>query len=196
MKKVLMGMLLLPLFLAAQPSQQPDAAQIKLKLKKLNYLGSVLYVAAHPDDENTRVIAYLANERLASTAYLSMTRGDGGQNLIGSEIRDQLGLIRTQELLSARRIDGGKQFFTRANDFGFSKNATETFAIWGKDEILSDVVRIFRQFKPDIILTRFPPDQRAGHGHHTASAVLAQEAFDLSGKPEYLPEQVKEFGTW
>ncbi len=176
--------------------RQPDAASIQLKLKKLNVLASVLYVAAHPDDENTRAITFMANDKLAAAAYLSMTRGDGGQNLIGPEIRDQLGLIRTQELLSARRIDGGHQFFTRANDFGFSKNATETFAIWGKDEILSDVVRIFRQFKPDVILTRFPPDPRAGHGHHTASAILAQEAFDLSGKPEYQPDQVKEFGTW
>jgi LmbE family N-acetylglucosaminyl deacetylase len=106
---------------------QPDASQIRLKLKKLNYLGAVLYVAAHPDDENTRAIAYLANDRLAATAYLSMTRGDGGQNLIGPEIRDLLGLIRTQELLAARKIDGGEQFFTRANDFGFSKSAKETF---------------------------------------------------------------------
>ena len=177
-------------------SKQPDAAEIQLKLKKLNVLASVLYVAAHPDDENTRAITFMANDKLAAAAYLSMTRGDGGQNLIGPEIRDQLGLIRTQELLSARRIDGGQQFFTRANDFGFSKNATETFAIWGKDEVLSDVVKVFRQFKPDVILTRFPPDERAGHGHHTASAILAQEAFDLSGKPEYMPDQVKQFGVW
>ncbi|MBY0433865.1 MAG: PIG-L family deacetylase [Cyclobacteriaceae bacterium] len=176
--------------------RQPDASAIQLKLKKLNILASVLYVAAHPDDENTRAITFMANDRLATTAYLSMTRGDGGQNLIGPEIRDQLGLIRTQELLAARRLDGGQQFFTRANDFGFSKNATETFAIWGKNEILSDVSRVMRQFKPDIILTRFPPDERAGHGHHTASAVLAQEAFDLTNRPDFLPEQVKEFGTW
>src|SRR6185295_18018975 len=117
-------------------SRQPDAAAIQLKLKKLNVLASVLYVAAHPDDENTRAITYMANDKLAAAAYLSMTRGDGGQNLIGPEIRDQLGLIRTQELLSARRIDGGRQFFTRANDFGFSKNVTETFQIWNKQEIL------------------------------------------------------------
>ncbi|MFM8833878.1 MAG: PIG-L family deacetylase, partial [Cytophagales bacterium] len=165
-------------------------------MRKLNFLGSVLYVAAHPDDENTRAIAYLANDRLAATAYLSMTRGDGGQNLIGPEIRDLLGLIRTQELLAARRIDGGQQFFTRANDFGFSKNAKETFEIWNKPEILSDVVRVIRQFQPDVILTRFPPDERAGHGHHTASAVLAQEAFDLTNDPNQFPDQVKEFGTW
>lgn len=182
--------------LKAQIRPQPDAAEIKLGLKKLNFLGTVLYVAAHPDDENTRVIAYLANERLATTGYLSMTRGDGGQNLIGPEMRDLLGLIRTQELLAARRIDGGHQFFTRANDFGFSKSATETLRIWDKDEILSDVVRIIRQFKPDVILTRFPADERAGHGHHTASAMLAQEAFDLSNNPSVYPDQVKEFGTW
>ncbi len=179
-----------------QLRKQPDAAAIKLQLKKLTFLGSVLYVAAHPDDENTRAIAFFANDKLATTAYLSMTRGDGGQNLIGSEIRDQLGLIRTQELLSARQIDGGLQYFTRANDFGFSKRVTETFDIWNKDEILSDVVRIMREFKPDVILTRFPPDERAGHGHHTGSAVLAQEAFDLTNNPEFAPDQVKDFGTW
>ncbi len=180
----------------SQQRKQPSAAEIKLKLNKLNFLGSVLYVAAHPDDENTRAIAFLANDRLAATAYLSMTRGDGGQNLIGSEIRDQLGLIRTQELLAARRIDGGQQFFTRANDFGFSKNAKETFEIWNKEEILSDVVKVIRQFQPDVILTRFPPDERAGHGHHTASAVLAQEAFDLSNDATKYPTLVEDYGIW
>jgi LmbE family N-acetylglucosaminyl deacetylase len=180
----------------AQHQKQPSAAEIKLKLNKLNFLGSVLYVAAHPDDENTRAIAFLANDRMAATAYLSMTRGDGGQNLIGSEIRDQLGLIRTQELLAARRIDGGQQFFTRANDFGFSKNAKETFEIWNKEEILSDVVKVIRQFQPDVILTRFPPDERAGHGHHTASAILAQEAFDLSNDATKYPVQVEDYGVW
>src|SRR5688572_15119367 len=138
----------------------------------------------------------MANDKLAEAAYLSMTRGDGGQNLIGPEIRDLLGLIRTQELLAARRIDGGQQFFTRAIDFGFSKSADETFKIWNKDEILSDVVKIYRQFQPDVIITRFPPDARAGHGHHTGSAILAQEAFDVSGKRDVFPEQVKEFGVW
>lgn len=186
---------IIPFFASAQLSQ-PDASRIKLKLKKLNFLGSVLYVAAHPDDENTRIITYMANDRLAATAYLSMTRGDGGQNLVGPEIRDLLGLIRTQELLAARRIDGGKQFFTRANDFGFSKSATETFEIWGKQEILSDVVRVYRQYQPDIIITRFPPDERAGHGHHTASAILAQEAFDVSADAPQFPELSKEFGVW
>ncbi len=182
--------------IAGSAQHQPGSSEIKLKLRKLNFLGSVLYVAAHPDDENTRAIAYLANDRLAATAYLSMTRGDGGQNLIGPEIRDLLGLIRTQELLAARRIDGGEQFFTRANDFGFSKNYKETFEIWNKEEILSDVVRVIREFKPDVILTRFPPDERAGHGHHTASAILAQEAFDLTNNPTVYPDQVTKFGTW
>lgn len=177
-------------------SDQPSAAEIKLALKKLNFLGSALYVAAHPDDENTRVIAYLANERLAATAYLSMTRGDGGQNLIGPEMRDLLGLIRTQELITARKIDGGEQFFTRANDFGYSKSAEETFDIWNKDEILSDVVRVYRSFQPDVILTRFTPDERAGHGHHTASAMLAIEAFDVAGKSTVYPNQLKTFNTW
>ncbi|MFN4956180.1 MAG: PIG-L family deacetylase [Cyclobacteriaceae bacterium] len=176
--------------------RQPNAAEIKLRLEKLNVLGSVLYVAAHPDDENTRAIAFFANDRLFATAYLSLTRGDGGQNLIGPELRDQLGLIRTQELMAARRLDGGQQFFTRANDFGFSKNQRETMEIWGKENVLADVVRVIRQFKPDIIINRFPPDERAGHGHHTASAILSQEAFDAAADPTRFPEQVKEFGTW
>jgi len=196
MRKIVYALILLPWISFGQGSSQPDAAHIKLKLKKLNVLGSVLYVAAHPDDENTRIITDMADGKLVETAYLSMTRGDGGQNLIGPEIRDLLGLIRTQELLAARRVDGGKQFFTRANDFGFSKSAEETFRIWNKDEILSDVVRVFRQFQPDVIITRFPPDERAGHGHHTASAVMAREAFDAAAQPSIFPDQVKAFGTW
>ncbi|HZY83057.1 MAG TPA: PIG-L family deacetylase [Cyclobacteriaceae bacterium] len=185
MRRLVCLFLFLPLLSFSQ--KQLSSSEIRLRLKKLNFLGSVLYVAAHPDDENTRVIAYLASERLAATAYLSMTRGDGGQNLIGPEIRDLLGLIRTQELLAARRIDGGQQFFTRANDFGFSKNVNEAFEIWNKQEILSDVVKIYDEFQPDVIITRFPPDERAGHGHHTASAVLAQEAFDVAKwKPKRL----------
>src|SRR5690349_19429533 len=189
MRSIICAALLLhALFLKGQSPYQPHAAEIKLKLEKLNFLGSVLYVAAHPDDENTRVITYFSKGRLATTAYLSMTRGDGGQNLIGSEIEELLGLIRTQELLSARRLDGGTQFFTRANDFGFSKSADETFKIWGKDEILSDVIKVYRQYQPDVIFTRFPPDERAGHGHHTASAMLAIEAFDASAKSDVFPD--------
>lgn len=195
MVRILYALFLLP-FLCFSQDQRTDAARIKVKLKKLNVLGSVLYVAAHPDDENTQIITLMANGRLMETAYLSMTRGDGGQNLIGSEMRDLLGLIRTQELLAARRIDGGKQFFTRANDFGFSKSADETFRIWNKQEILSDVVKIFREFQPDVIITRFPPDERAGHGHHTGSAILALEAFDVAAQPASLAEQKKGLGAW
>ncbi len=184
------------LFAQAQKPYKPDAADILLKLKKLNFLGSALYVAAHPDDENTRLIAWLSNERLARTAYLSLTRGDGGQNLVGAEIREGLGVIRTQELLAARRIDGGMQFFSRANDFGYSKSAEETQKIWDRDEVLSDVVWVFRQFKPDVIITRFPPDQRAGHGHHTTSAIFAEEAFRLAADRSKYADQLKYVDTW
>jgi len=193
---LLISLLINSTFTFSQIHRQPGASEIKLKIKKLNFLGAVLYVAAHPDDENTRAISYFISDQLAATAYLSMTRGDGGQNLIGPEIRDLLGLIRTQELLAARRIDGGEQFFTRANDFGFSKNSKETFEIWNKDEILSDVIRVYRKFQPDVIITRFPPDERAGHGHHTASAILAIEAFDKSNDPSVFPDQVKDCGAW
>lgn len=196
MRLTLLFGILVSFLTQAQLIKQPDAAKIKLELKKLNSLGAVLYVAAHPDDENTRAIAYLVNDQLMTTAYLSLTRGDGGQNLIGPEIRDMLGLIRTQELLSARRIDGGQQFFTRAIDFGFSKSAKETFEIWNKQEVLSDVIAVIRQFQPDVILTRFPPDERAGHGQHTASAILAQEAFEKAGDPTVFSDQIKECGVW
>jgi LmbE family N-acetylglucosaminyl deacetylase len=196
MARILFVLVLLPTFLFAQHRQPPHSSTIKLRMKKLNFLGSVLYLAAHPDDENTRIITAMANDRLAATAYLSMTRGDGGQNLIGPEMRDLLGLIRTQELLAARRIDGGQQFFTRAIDFGYSKSAEETFTIWGKDSVLHDVVKVFRQFQPDVIITRFPPDERAGHGHHTASAMLAIEAFDKAARTDVFPGQLRELAPW
>jgi LmbE family N-acetylglucosaminyl deacetylase len=173
-------------------SQTPasfSSSEILLGLKKLKVTGSVLYVAAHPDDENTRLLAYMSKERLYRTGYLSMTRGDGGQNLIGDEQGIELGLIRTQELLAARRIDGAEQFFTRAYDFGFSKSTDEALKIWDKEKILSDVVWVIRKFQPDVIITRFPPDNRAGHGHHSASAVLAQEAFVAAADPKRFPEQ-------
>ncbi|MEX2336103.1 MAG: PIG-L family deacetylase [Fulvivirga sp.] len=180
----------------AQKPEKPNGAEILLKLKKLNFLGNVLYLAAHPDDENTRLIAYLSNENLANTAYLSLTRGDGGQNLIGPEISEALGVIRTQELLAARRIDGGKQYFSRANDFGYSKSAKETQEIWNRDQVLSDVVWIYRTFRPDVIITRFPPDARGGHGHHTASAILAEEAFMLSADKGAFEDQLKHTQVW
>ncbi|HEX2660118.1 MAG TPA: PIG-L family deacetylase, partial [Polyangia bacterium] len=162
---------------AAGPPAQPNAAQLQLGLQRLGVVGSVLYVAAHPDDENTGLLAYLASGALLRTGYLSITRGDGGQNLIGPEQGPELGLIRTQELLAARHIDGAEQFFTRARDFGFSKSPEETLKIWGKDEILADVVAVIRRFRPDVIITRFSPEPAETHGHHTASAMLAVEAF-------------------
>ncbi|MEL6636844.1 MAG: PIG-L family deacetylase [Bacteroidota bacterium] len=183
--------------LSAQAPEKPNSAELYQSIKQLNVLGSVLYVAAHPDDENTRLIAYLSNHLNLHTTYLSLTRGDGGQNLIGSEIRELLGVIRTQELLAARRIDGGHQYFSRANDFGFSKNPTETRQIWNEKEVLSDVVWAIRKFQPDIIINRFD-HQSAGrtHGHHTASAELSYEAFDLAGKADIFPEQLEFAPVW
>ncbi|HSH38636.1 MAG TPA: PIG-L family deacetylase [Chthoniobacterales bacterium] len=172
------------------------AGEIRLALEKLNVVGRVLYVAAHPDDENTGLIAYFANGALYETAYLSLTRGDGGQNLIGPELGDQLGVIRTQELLAARRIDKGRQFFTRANDFGFSKSADETQRIWDREKILADVVWTIRKFRPDIIVTRFPLEDDRTHGHHTSSAQLAQEAFRIAADPKRFPEQLKFVQPW
>ena len=182
--------------LTAQRPATPSSADLQLQLKKLNTTGSVLYLAAHPDDENTRLISWLANEACVRTGYLSLTRGDGGQNLIGTEKGALLGVVRTQELLAARRIDGGEQFFTRAVDFGYSKNPEETFEFWDKQAILADVVWVIRKFRPDVIITRFPPTERAGHGHHTASAMLAEEAFSLAADPKAFPEQLKFVEVW
>src|ERR1700744_5074007 len=184
------------LAVAAQGPERITSAEIYLRLNKLNVLGTVLYVAAHPDDENSRLIAYMAKDRLYRTGYLSMTRGDGGQNLIGDEQGVELGLIRTQEMLAARRVDGAEQFFSRAFDFGFSKSTDEALKTWDKDKILSDVVWVIRKFQPDVIITRFPPDSRAGHGHHSASAVLAHEAFIAAADPTKLPEQLKYVKVW
>src|SRR5579872_6696436 len=152
---------------SAQAPERVTSAEIFLRLKKLNVLGTVLYVAAHPDDENSRLIAYMAKDRLYRTGYLSMTRGDGGQNLIGDEQGVELGLIRTQEMLAARRVDHAEQFFSRAFDFGFSKSTDEALRIWGKEKVLRDMVWVIRKFQPDVIFTRFPEDSRAGHGHHS-----------------------------
>ena len=178
------------------PAQQLSGSEIYHQIKKLNVLGNVLYLAAHPDDENTRFISYCANEKLLNTGYLSLTRGDGGQNLIGTEIREELGIIRTQELLSARRVDGGQQFFTRANDFGYSKTPEETLKIWDKQKILSDVVWVIRNFRPDVIVCRFPIDGKGGHGHHTSSALLAMEAFNLAADSSAFKEQLKYVSVW
>ena len=180
-----------------QQPVKPNAAAIYNQIEKLNFLGSVLYIAAHPDDENTRLISYLSNEKMARTGYLSLTRGDGGQNLIGPELREQLGVIRTQELLEARKIDGGEQFFSRANDFGYSKNPEETLQIWDKNQVLSDVVWAIRKFQPDVIINRF--DHRSPgttHGHHTASALLSAESFDLANDATAFSSQLKWVKPW
>jgi len=162
-------------------------------LRSFNTVATVLHIGAHPDDENTQLITYFARGRGYRTAYLSLTRGDGGQNEIGPEFDEKLGLARTQELLSARALDGGRQFFTRAIDFGYSKSPEETLAFWDRKEVLGDVVRIIRKFRPDVIVTRFPiPPGSGGHGHHTASAILAVEAFKLAGDPAAYPEQLKQ----
>lgn len=181
----------------AQAPVKPDAAEIFQALKKLNTLGSVLYVAAHPDDENTRLISWMANEKNLDVTYLSLTRGDGGQNLIGPEIRELLGVIRTQELLAARNVDGGNQFFTRANDFGYSKSPSEALRVWGRDSVLSDVVWAIRKLRPDIIINRFSADTASEtHGHHTASAILSNEAFELAADPSVFPGQLAYVEPW
>lgn len=181
----------------AQQPQKLNSVEIYNQIKKLNFLGSVLYLAAHPDDENTRLISYMANEMNARTGYLSLTRGDGGQNLIGPQLRELLGVIRTQELIEARKIDGGEQFFSRANDFGYSKNPDETLEIWDKDKVLADVVWTIRKFQPDVIINRF--DHRSPgttHGHHTSSAMLSVESFKLTNDPKIYPDQLKYVKPW
>ncbi|MCR9228087.1 MAG: PIG-L family deacetylase [Flavobacteriaceae bacterium] len=181
----------------AQKPDKPTSAELFHKIQKLNFLGTALYVAAHPDDENTSLISYLSNHEKARTVYLSLTRGDGGQNLIGPELRELLGVLRTQELLAARQMDGGEQRFTRANDFGFSKHPNETLKIWDKDKILADVVWTIRQIKPDVIINRF--DHRtpgSTHGHHTSSAILSMEAFDLANDPNVYPGQLQSTTPW
>ena len=194
--KIALFLLLFPGVLPSQSFQQVSSGEILEGLNKLNTLGSVLYIAAHPDDENTRLLTWLSKERKVRTGYLSLTRGDGGQNLVGKEQGDLLGLIRTQELIAARKVDGAEQFFTRANDFGYSKNPEETFEIWNKDSVLSDVVLVIRAFRPDVIICRFPTTGEGGHGHHTASAILALDAFEAAAYKNKFPDQVKEYGTW
>ncbi|HPS78299.1 MAG TPA: PIG-L family deacetylase [Thermoanaerobaculaceae bacterium] len=174
----------------------PHAGERRLALEKLQVLGSVLYVGAHPDDENTALLAYLAKGRRLRTGYLSLTRGDGGQNLIGTEQGETLGAIRTQELLAARRVDGAEQWFTRAVDFGYSKTPEETLRIWGHDAVLSDIVRVIRSFRPDVIISRFPENSDGGHGHHTASAILVREAFVAAADPKRYPEQLAQMQPW
>src|SRR5215471_15985587 len=180
---------------SGRAADSANPAAILMDLRSFREFGTVLYIAAHPDDEDTQLITYLARGRAYRTAYLSVTRGDGGQNVLGPEFGDELGVLRTQELLAARRLDRGQQFFTRAIDFGFSKSAEETLRIWDRQMVLSDIVRIIRSFRPDVVITRFS-SQGGGHGHHTSSAILAVEAFKLAGDPNAFPEQLKDLTPW
>ncbi len=174
-------------------AEAPSPAAIQQDLRSFATVATVLHVAAHPDDENTQLITYLARGRGYRTGYLSVTRGDGGQNEIGPEFGEKLGLARTQELLAARNLDGGVQFFTRALDFGYSKRLDEALKVWDHQALIGDVVRVIRTFRPDVIVTRFAPVPQSGnHGHHNASAVLALEAFKVAGDPKAFPEQIAE----
>ncbi len=202
MKKLLLNintlifLLLIHSTVFSQPVKIDNTGELKLALEKLNVLGSVLYIAAHPDDENTGLMAYFSEGRKYRSAYLSLTRGSGGQNLIGPEKGVEIGILRTQELLQARKIDGGEQYFSRALDFGYSKSVDETFQFWGKEDILKDVVWVIRKYRPDIIVTRFLGDGSGGHGNHTASALLAQEAFKDAADPNIFPDQLKYVKPW
>lgn len=183
-------------FCSAQQVRPSKSSEIYREIKTLKNLPKVLYLAAHPDDENTGLLSWLINSQNVETGYLSLTRGDGGQNLLGTEQGAALGLIRTHELLEARKLDGAQQFFTRAIDFGFSKNTTDTFKQWDSDSITADVVWVIRQFRPDVIICRFPPTAAAGHGQHAASAVVAEKAFKLAGDKNAFPDQLKYVNTW
>ena len=197
--KYLSTLLLILFYFAAETQKpaKPSSGEIYNKIQQLNFVGSALYVAAHPDDENTTLISYLANHRHARTAYLSLTRGDGGQNRIGTDIREKLGLIRTHELLEARKIDGGQQFFSRANDFGYSKNPTETFDIWDREEVMHDVIKVIREFRPDVVINRFDHNvERRNHGHHTGSAILSVEAFDMAADPNAYKDRLGDLPVW
>src|SRR5690554_1582629 len=189
-KRMFHGIPILVLFFSFFQLSAQSSSKIYHDLLRLKETKRVLYVAAHPDDENTRMITYLGNHEHAQVAYLSLTRGDGGQNLIGKELGLELGMIRTQELLKARDTDGGTQFFSRAIDFGYSRNPAETLNNWDKDKLLSDVVWIIRSFQPDIIINRFNTTPGTTHGHHTTSAILSVEAFREAAKTTAFSDQL------
>lgn len=197
MKKILSAVLLSgTIAVQAQQVRPANSAQIYHEIAQLNNLVNVLYLAAHPDDENTRLIAWLVNDKHMRTAYLSLTRGDGGQNILGNEQGAALGLIRTHELMEARKLDGAEQYFTRAIDFGFSKNYKETFKHWNEDQLTSDVVWVMRKYRPDVVICRFPPNEQAGHGQHAASAILAAKAFSKAGDKSQYKDQLKYYSAW
>ena len=200
MRTLLLSVLILATgALFAQPVNRPaHAGDILQMLDAVSTNGRVLYIAAHPDDENTRLITWLAQAEHVDVAYLSLTRGDGGQNLIGTELGAELGVIRTQELLAARAVDGGSQYFSRANDFGYSKTHEETLTIWREDSVLADMVRVIRTVRPHVLITRFPPlhYDYPTHGHHSASALLAEKAFEAAGDPDAYTDQLDVLTTW
>ncbi|ULT23776.1 PIG-L family deacetylase [Sphingobacterium sp. E70] len=191
-------------FLAQQSRQQPrngissqiNHAGFMRELCKLKVFGRILYVGAHPDDENNKLLTFFAQDQLVDAAYLSLTRGEGGQNFIGSEKGTDLGILRVQESLSARKTEGTRQFFTRAKDFGFVESATETMLRWDEHAVLADIVWTIRYFRPDIMITRFSPNIPDLHGHHQSSAILAQKAYDLAADPKAYPEQLEELSVW
>jgi len=180
----------------AQESRVSNALELVHALQKLKNVDRILYVGAHPDDENNRLLAYLSYGKKATTAYLSLTRGEGGQNFIGSELGEELGILRVQESLAARKIDGGMQFFSRAKDFGFSKTAEETLQLWGEQEVLQDMVWAIRYFKPTLIISRFSAEIPDPHGHHQAVGILAQQAFSMAADPAVFPTDNPELSPW
>lgn len=195
--RIFRALVIVPILIRAVHAMEPlPSGPLELEMNKLLTLGSVLYVAAHPDDENTKLITFLANGAKVDTTYLSLTRGDGGQNLLGVDLGEKLGIIRTHELLAARRIDGGEQWFSRANDFGFSKTPEETLRIWGHEEILADMVWAIRSTRPDVIITRFAMESDFTHGHHTAATWLAMDAFTAAADPTRFPEQLSMVEPW
>ncbi|MBI4442230.1 MAG: PIG-L family deacetylase, partial [Acidobacteria bacterium] len=177
---------------SAEAAERADAVAVAEAVERLPVVGSVLFVAAHPDDENSQLLPYLARGLHLRTAYLSATRGDGGQNLLGNEQYEALGILRTEELLAARRLDGAEQYFAQAYDFGFSKSAEETMEKWGREDVLGDFVRVIRMFRPDIVITRFSGTASDGHGHHQAAGILAREAFRAAADPHRFPEQIRQ----
>lgn len=198
MKKVfsLSFSLLLAATSFAQQVRPASSTQIYHEIEQLKHLTNVLYFAAHPDDENTRLLAWLVNDKNLRTAYMSLTRGDGGQNILGSEQGAALGLIRTHELMEARKIDGAEQFFSRAIDFGFSKTYQETFKHWDADLLTHDAVWVIRKYRPDVIICRFPPNTQAGHGQHAASAIIAAKAFEAAGDKTKYPDELAYYKAW
>ena len=187
-----------PLAAQLQPPSTGGLPALEQQLRLLGQYKRVLLIGAHPDDEDTELLTVLVRGMGAAAAYLSLNRGEGGQNLIGEELGEELGLLRSEELLAARQLDGAQQFFTRAYDFGFSKSLDDTWAHWPKDSVLKDVVRIIRRFRPQVIVSIFSGTPRDGHGQHQAAGWVAPEAFEVAGDSTRFPELLTEegFAPW